>query len=146
MNVDYALCQAMRNTNADKTPGVVLAYDVNCQYCINFRQRIEQNPFLARLCPTDLLIDFVIGLFHVHGHKDECLYRFAPTYFPGAGVNPGEIIESLWGVLNGAANITRNMTLAHRAEFLDACMQDNNWRKLLGLCELFPQVEHQLRD
>lgn len=135
MNVDYALCQAIRNTNAKRTPGVILAYDVNCQYCINFRKRIERNPVLSTICPSDLEIDFVVGLFHVHGHKDECIYRFAPTFLPGAGVNPGEIIESLWSVLNGAANITRNMTLAHRAEFLDACMQDNNWRKLLGLRE-----------
>lgn len=133
MNVDYAVCQAIRNTNANKTPGVLLAYDVNCQYCIHFRDRIKHNPTLRRICPSDLSVDFVVGLFHVHGHKDECLSRFAPTFFPGAGVTSGEIIESLWSVLNGAANITRKMTLAHRAEFLDACMQDNNWQKLLGL-------------
>ncbi|KAF5338268.1 hypothetical protein D9611_014611 [Ephemerocybe angulata] len=81
----------------------------------------------------DLVMDFLIGLFHVHGHKEECLHRFAPTYYPGGAINSGEILESLWSTLNGAANMTRNMTLAHRSEMLDACMLDSNWRKLQGM-------------
>jgi hypothetical protein len=45
----------------------------------------------------------------------------------------GEILESLWSQLNGAANITRTMTIGNRAEMLDACMADINWRKLQGM-------------
>ncbi|KAJ2923414.1 hypothetical protein H1R20_g13682, partial [Candolleomyces eurysporus] len=52
---------------------------------------------------------------------------------PGAGVTSAEIIESLWSQLNGAANITRTMTVSHRQEMLDACIADINWRKLQGL-------------
>ncbi|KAF6741412.1 hypothetical protein DFP72DRAFT_757635, partial [Ephemerocybe angulata] len=132
-NVDYALCHAIANTSAKKTTGALLAYDINCQYCVNFRTRIARSPELSALFPPTLSISFVIGLFHVHGHKDECLSRFAPTYFPGSGVTSGEILESLWSTLNGAANVTRSMTLAHRSEMLDACMADSNWRKLQGM-------------
>lgn len=44
----------------------------------------------------------------------------------------GEILESLWAMLNEAAYITRTMTLAHRAEMMDACIADINWKKLQG--------------
>jgi hypothetical protein len=121
----------MKNTKAFKTPGAILAYDVNCQYSVNFRKRIEKGRYLK--FDPEFPIDFVIGLLHVHGHKDDCLSRFAPTFFPGAGVTSGEILESLWSTMNGAASITRNMLLSNRSELLDACMADNNWRKLQAL-------------
>jgi hypothetical protein len=35
-----------------------------------------------------------------HGHKDECLYWWATNYIPGAGVIDGEVLETLWSVLN----------------------------------------------
>ncbi|KAJ3533206.1 hypothetical protein NMY22_g7429 [Coprinellus aureogranulatus] len=126
-NVDYAVIEALRNTNAFKLPGGLLAYDVNCQYCVKFRQRIEAARYLK--CDPNYPIDFVIGLFHVHGHKDECLSRYAPTFLPGAGVTSGEILESLWHTTNGAALITRNMLLGGRWELLDACMQASNEKK-----------------
>ncbi|KAF6750154.1 hypothetical protein DFP72DRAFT_851846 [Ephemerocybe angulata] len=133
VNVDYALCHAIHNTGGTTAPGVLLAYDINCQYAVNFRKRVNRAPHLQSLLPATVPISFVIGLFHVHGHKDECLSRFAATYLPGAGVTSGEILESLWSTLNGAANTTRSMTLAHRSEMLDACMADSNWRKLQGM-------------
>ncbi|KAJ3525648.1 hypothetical protein NMY22_g10486 [Coprinellus aureogranulatus] len=127
-NVDYAVCQGFQNTNAFKLLGALLAYDVNCQYCVNFRKRILQGEYLE-FDPT-FPIDFVIGLFHVHGHKDECLSRFAPTFLPGAGVTSGEILESLWHTTNGAAKISRNMLPAGRWELLDACMHHSNQDKV----------------
>lgn len=135
VNVDYAVCQAIKSTKAEATSGVRLAYDINCQYSINLAKRVQRSPYLA--IPPHLLLEFVIGLFHVHGHKDECLSRFAPTFLPGAGVTSGEIIESLWSTTNGAAKITRNMTKFGRWETLNACMQDSNRRKMQDLGELF---------
>ncbi|KAF5341217.1 hypothetical protein D9611_005928 [Ephemerocybe angulata] len=147
LNVDYALCQALKLTNAKALPKSILAYDINCQYCINFRARVARSPKLRSAVPKDLVLDFLIGLFHVHGHKEECLHRFAPTYYPGAAINSGEILESLWSTLNGAANMTRNMTLAHRSEMLDACMSDSNWRKLQGMVEyLITRLEESTVD
>lgn len=134
VNVDYAVCQAIKSTKADETSGIRLAYDINCQYSINFVKRVQRNPYLW--IPPHQLLEFVIGLFHVHGHKEECLSRFAPTFHPGCGVTSGEILESLWSTTNGASKITRNMTKLGRAETLNACMQDNNRRKLQDLGEV----------
>ncbi|KAJ3533262.1 hypothetical protein NMY22_g7406 [Coprinellus aureogranulatus] len=135
--VDYAVVESYILTRALDTPGGLLAYDVNCQYCIRFRKRIKKGPYLSlsRAFP----IDFVIGLFHVHGHKDECLARFAPTYFPGSGATSGEILESLWSQLNPAGRTTRHMNLGRRADSIDACMYYNNLRKLEGLPVLLPK-------
>ncbi|KAJ2928430.1 hypothetical protein H1R20_g8661, partial [Candolleomyces eurysporus] len=131
LNVDYALTEACITTHAESTHGLLFAYDINCQYCVNFRHWIADSGLQF---PPDLPVTYLIGLFHVNGHKEECLWRFAPSYLsPGAGVTSAEIIESLWSQLNGAANITRTMTVSHRQEMLDACIADINWRKLQGL-------------
>ncbi|KAJ3507665.1 hypothetical protein NMY22_g16859 [Coprinellus aureogranulatus] len=59
LNVDYALVEALRLTKATETPG-----------------ENQEGPYLS--LDRSFPLDFVIGLFHVHGHKDECLARFAP--------------------------------------------------------------------
>ncbi|KAF6744664.1 hypothetical protein DFP72DRAFT_825364, partial [Ephemerocybe angulata] len=131
VNVDLAVSEAAETTNSSSTPGTRIAYDIGCQYCINFRQRMKDGPYSG--ITEKMEVQFLIGLFHVHGHKEECLARYASTFCPGTGVASGEILESLWSTLNGAADMTRNMTLAHRAETLDACMADSNWRKLQSM-------------
>ncbi|TEB28894.1 hypothetical protein FA13DRAFT_1632868 [Coprinellus micaceus] len=147
---DYSLCQAAKTTRANETPGVLFAYDVNCQFCVNFRSRVLKGRYLD--FPSNLALVFLIGLFHVHGHKEECLPRFAPTFCPGAGVASGEIIESLWSTLNGIAGIIRTMTLANRSDLLDACMADSNLKKLQGMVSFLvrqysrAQVEGELAE
>ncbi|KAJ3518426.1 hypothetical protein NMY22_g13683 [Coprinellus aureogranulatus] len=114
LNVDYALVEALRLTKATDTPGGLLAYDVNCQYCLKLRKRIKKGPYLS--LDQSFPLDFVIGLFHVHGHKDD-----------------GKILESLWSQMNPSGRTTRNMTLGRRADTLDALAWYNNLRKLEGL-------------
>jgi len=58
-------------------------YDVVCQYWVYLNERI------GHLLPSTLEIDRVIGLFHVHAHKEECFYRFASSFIPGAGIVAG---------------------------------------------------------
>lgn len=134
---DYSVAQAYETTGAASLPGFIFAYDVNCQHCVHFRKRL-QNEFLRDSIAVDATILFLIGLFHVHGHKEECLPRFAPTFAPGSGVVAAEILESLWSTLIGVAPSTRNMTSAHRVEVLEACMADSNRKKTLNmrLCSL----------
>ena len=78
------------------------------------------------------LIEFFrgIGLFHVHGHQNECFPRYAPSFIMGVGQIEGEIIETLWVGLNEISGSTRNMSKAYRQELLDMHMNDSNWKKL----------------
>ena len=76
----------------------LLAYDVFCQWIINFFEQVDQSPFLSIL--EGLQIVGAIGDFHVGGHVDDCLLRYTLGYVPGSGAIDGEIIETLWAVLN----------------------------------------------
>jgi hypothetical protein len=132
MNMDYALCQALKNTMTDNEKRVIFVYDINCQYMVNLTARIKRGAKHLWIKPG-LLFMPGIGLFHVHGHRDICFPRFAPTFIPGAGQTDGEILETLWAVLNEVGRTTRTMTLAHRSEVLDAHMLDNNWKKMINM-------------
>lgn len=131
MNMDYALCEALKNTGTSEAPKCIVLYDVNCQYYKNFTKRVEDSPYLE--VHPGLIIIPGIGLFHVHGHQLVCLARFSPTFIEGAGQSDGEILETMWSTLNHIGRIARTMTLAHRTEVLDSHMGDNNWKKLINM-------------
>lgn len=126
-NVDFALLQALKTTGVDPRQGVFFIYDIVCQYIIYLLLRIGAH------LPPGLDIDRAIGLFHVHGHKDECFFRYAPTFIPGSGVVAGEILESLWSSLNSISPTVRTATLPHRAEMLDDHATDSNHKKSLNM-------------
>ncbi|KAF9521233.1 hypothetical protein CPB83DRAFT_741942, partial [Crepidotus variabilis] len=65
-NADYSLLRALDTTDVDPQQGIMIMYDIACQYCVHLRERI------GHLLPRALNIDRAIGLFHVHGHKDQC--------------------------------------------------------------------------
>ena len=126
-HIDLSLLRALRTTHMTGIRRLLLVYDIMCQYWVHLHDRI--GPML----PPNLIVDRAIGLLHVHGHKPECFFRFASSFIPGAGIVAGEIIESLWAVLNTVSPMTRTATLAHRAEVLDEHMNDSNWKKLLDM-------------
>jgi hypothetical protein len=131
MNKDWSLCEALATTNIGEILRILHIYDINCQYCRHLRERIRANHLLH--IPDHVELIHAIGLFHVHGHKDECLYRWATSYVPGTGVVDGEVMETLWSVLNTISASTRTASLAHRTEVLDDHMNDNNWKKMLQI-------------
>ena len=133
MNMDWSLCEALASTNVSGIDSVLHIYDIGCQYHIHLRDRINTNPLLE----VDDKIKLVeaIGLFHVHGHQDECLYRYATSYIPGAGIVDGEIMETLWAILNTVSPSTRTATQAHRTEILDDHMGHSNFKKLVSIGE-----------
>lgn len=132
-NMDMAVSEAnqyhMKNIKRS-----VWYYDIMCQYWVHLVARFEANPHLH--FPRHLKILRAIGLFHVHGHQDECFAKFAPTYMPGAGLVDGEILETLWAILNHVSGSTRSQSTSFRRETLDNHMNDSNWKKLIsqGMC------------
>lgn len=126
-NVDFAFMTALRSTNVHPKQGVMLLYDIICQYLVYLWLR------LARHLDPNLTIEAAIGMFHVHAHKDQCFFRYAPSFIPGAGCVCGEILESLWSALNSISLTARTATLAHRAEMLDDHISDSNHNKMLGM-------------
>lgn len=131
MNMDWSLCEALATTNIGALVLMLHIYDINCEYWKNLMARIQANDMLS--IPENLVLIHAIGQFHIHGHKDECLYRWATNYVPGAGVVDGEVLETLWAVLNTVSAATRTASLAHRTEILDDHMNDSNWKKMLHI-------------
>ena len=128
-NVDWALLQALRTTNIDADQGAMLIYDIACQYFVHLKDRIGNR------LPEGLVLDSAIGLFHVHGHKEECFFCYATSFIPGARVTVGEILETLWSTLNSITPTVRTATLAHRAEIIDDHATDSNHKKMLAMGE-----------
>ena len=114
----------------------LLMYDIMCQWYPKFPQRIASAQEALGVAPDflqTLTIKRGIGLFHVHGHIKECYARYAPSFIIGAGVVDGEVIETLWSVLNDTARSARSMTWWSRQEYLDTHMGDSNWKKLVRM-------------
>jgi hypothetical protein len=128
-NVDYSLLQALKTTNVDPEQNVMLIYDIACQYSVHLLDRIGDK------LPPGIVVDRAIGMFHVHGHKEECFFRYAPSFIPGTGIVAGEILESLWAGMNQITPAMRTATLAHRAEMTDDHANDSNHKKMLGIGE-----------
>lgn len=126
-NVDFALLKALNSTSVAPEQGVLLIYDIACQYFVHLRDRIGTH------LPSGLDIEAAIGLFHVHAHKDQCFFQYATSFIPGAAIVAGEILESLWSTLNSISPTARTATLAHRAEMLDDHANDSNHKKSLGI-------------
>jgi hypothetical protein len=128
-NVDWALLEAVRSTSVSPSQGVMLMYDIACQYYIHLKDRIGTK------LPLGLEVDRAIGSFHVHAHKEACFFRYGAAFIPGTGVCAGEILESLWSNLNTITPATRTATLAHRAELIDDHAADSNHKKSLAIGE-----------
>jgi hypothetical protein len=139
-NIDFGIIMAIILTFVDPEQGMIIFYDIVCQYIVHFFERIGIH------IPEGLTVEAAIGLFHVHAHKDDCFFRFASTFIPGAGVVAGEILESLWSSLNAISPSARTATLAHRAELLDDHATDSNHKKLLGIVSSLCKNHHKAND
>jgi hypothetical protein len=129
--MDYSLSEGLENSNITGLKRVVLFYDVMCIYCKQLKLRMEESDYLK--LPLGVAILHGIGLFHVGGHVWECFSRFSPSFIPGAGQVDGEILESLWSVLNEISPSTQNATISGRVKMLDDHMGDSNFKKMLDI-------------
>ena len=73
-NVDYAFVSSLQSTNVDLRQRVTLLYDIACQYFIKLRGCIDPMLASGNKDLRAMVIDRAIGLFHVHAHKDQCLF------------------------------------------------------------------------
>ncbi|KAI6153270.1 hypothetical protein BKA82DRAFT_4011589 [Pisolithus tinctorius] len=132
LNMDYSLANAL-GYNMEGIKQVVCFYDINCSYMTNLRKRVGRSELID--IPSSLRIIPGIGIWHVHGHKKECYAWYAPLFIKGARWVDGEIIETLWSVLNVASTSACGMTSPHRQELLDFQMNDSNFMKMIRIAD-----------
>lgn len=123
--MDYVLYQTMNTFNG--ISNMCMLYDIWCFYSIHVATRFRDSPAIQM--PPGLTLTGGIDQFHVHGHKRQCYPRQSPNFIPGAGVQVGDVIETLWVNTNQIADSTRGMSSGHRQETIDDIMNDSNWNK-----------------
>ena len=127
--MDYSICQALKQfPRHDKA---LIIYDICCQWIIRFRDRVSESEFLDLL--DSMEITGAVGKWHLAAHIPECFSKFSLNFVEGAGQVEGEILETLWSVLDEVSGLTQAMSVAHRQEVLDAYMMDSNWRKIIRM-------------
>ena len=129
LNMDYLICNALNRFSPHSR--ALIIYDICCQWSINFRSRVTTSDFLEL---WELLhITPAVGKWHLAAHIKECFHKFSLNFVEGAGEVDGEILETLWAVLDDVAGITQNMLEAHRQEVLNDYMNDSNWKKMVRI-------------
>jgi hypothetical protein len=116
MNVDYSICGAINYHSHDIDTSLII-YDIGCQWCIHFAERVEncQGLFL----PENREVLTAVGKFHLSAHRLPCFARFSLNFVEGAGQVDGEILETLWAPFNKISPTARSMSQHHRQEILD---------------------------
>jgi hypothetical protein len=135
VNVDYSVCNALTFNSHGLQEGLVI-YDVMCQYYVHFNERISKASEYLSLDP-DMKVLGAVGKFHLADHVDSCFSKWTLNFMKGAGHIDGEILETLWAPMNKVSGAARSMSQAHRQETLDDYMRDGNWKKTVGIGELF---------
>ncbi|VDB98977.1 unnamed protein product [Peniophora sp. CBMAI 1063] len=128
--VDKSLDSAFRHTITDQITRAQLLYDIWCRYGVHVVKRFKHSgldwPKFRELLQG-------VGVWHIYGHVLECFRRFSPSYSPRAGIVDGEILETLWSLLNGILQSCRGMSLAAREEKINMHMNDINYRKIVEM-------------
>ena len=111
--------------------GVVLSYDIACQWFKKFQLRMEEYPVHMQL-PSDLQLDIGIPNWHVNGNGTFCRNNYSLNYLPGVGRTCGEDVEISWSQTNALAPSTREMGPGARKETLNDHWIGWNLRKITG--------------
>ncbi|KAK7026675.1 hypothetical protein VNI00_015548 [Paramarasmius palmivorus] len=123
----------------------VLSYDIACQYCKKFFQRMRLLPNEASIEIKEKNWSFVVPKLHIRGHERPCQETYALHLHPGAGQTDGEGIERLWAEVGPIGVSTREMGPGHRRDTIDDHQGARNWRKICGLGHLLRRREAEAR-
>lgn len=129
--MDYAFASLMRHHKPEV--GIVVSYDIACQWSKSILERLKKLPSLVRLNLIAQLIRFAVPKLHIHSHTRHCQENYSLNYLPGVGRTDGEGIERPWANIGATATSTRVMGPGSRIETLNDHWSHWNWQKTLGL-------------
>ncbi|EEB90114.1 hypothetical protein MPER_11725, partial [Moniliophthora perniciosa FA553] len=129
-NIDWIIASLLRFH--DSRLPICLSYDICCQYCRNFLERLQNLPLHVR--PKEVQkFTFVIPKLHIYGHTLACQLRYSLNLTPGVGRTDGEGIERNWAGQGPISTSTMEMGPGSRHDTLDDHWAYWNWQKLVGL-------------
>ncbi len=142
-NVDFAMLSGLRLWR--NLFMHVSAYDINCQYRINFEKRMQA--FRELTMPFSSIPSFSlrekyfpytlagVGKFHIPAHNASCRYKFSFHFLPGVGMTDGEAPERIWATLNALGLRTREMSSGHRHDVINNFHTDMNIKRTHDMCK-----------
>lgn len=116
---------------------LVVSYDIACKYSINFLKRVCNTayPLLPPNVQELVSLVWLVGKFHLAGHKEECQRFFNFNYTQGVGRMSGELVETIWSYFDYLKYQTREMGPGSRQEMLSDAMNYWNWHKIVKMSE-----------
>lgn len=124
----------------------IYSYDIACKYSVHFFERVKaalpnKPPLLSSAASAAFaagltVMTWLIGKFHLGGHKQECSKKYSFNYNTMVGRMSGELVETIWSAFNWLKFQTREMGPGPREETLSDAMNFWNWLKLVRICKL----------
>ncbi|KZV59296.1 hypothetical protein PENSPDRAFT_555044, partial [Peniophora sp. CONT] len=75
-----------------------LLYDIWCRYGAHLKERFDRSPNVT--WPEFREVMGGVGVWHIYGHIFQCYGRWSNRYARHCGIVDGEILETLWSILN----------------------------------------------
>ena len=129
-NVDYILLSSLRNFNK---PRLVISYDISCQYSRKFATGMLKYPEAMRLPMEKIEVKYVIPMFHMMGHGEDCQTRYSLHYLEKMARTDGENIERGWAAFNPTAMQVREMGLGTRRDVFNFHFGSFNWQRTVAI-------------
>ena len=111
---------------------VICAYDIGCQYKINFRERMSKMPPRLKLDFQQLRMTIGLPVWHGGIPEEACRSRNSLKYQDGVGRTDGEGTERIWSRLNPASYSTKEMGEGARHDALEDKVDSLNFGKNVG--------------
>ncbi|KAK6992479.1 hypothetical protein R3P38DRAFT_3226100, partial [Favolaschia claudopus] len=115
-NMDYIVLAALMGV---ALLYVAIAYDIVCQYRINFEARMAKLPNDMQLDLKRTKVLYGLPVWHATAHERNCQSQNSLTYQPGVGRTDGEGTERVWSVFNGLATATKEMNRGAREDGIE---------------------------
>lgn len=130
---DYAIVSTIDLLVREGSTSIGVFYDIFCHWSRKWDSRIPKL-----LLPNGPMLEpehFYGGVpkYHLAGHIDACYARFSLNNMAGVGRLDAEGCERAWANLNQAAGSTSEKGHGSRIDALNHCMQDWNWKKIVGI-------------
>src|SRR5262245_19729138 len=117
-------------------------YDIGCMHCIHLKKRFEEHfPDLVKRLKE---FQELVPALHIHGHNEDCQFRYNLAFQRGAGRTHGENLEGMWGTSNNTGGMTKEMNAGHRHDILNDFNGYWNWCKMQELGMLTSFIYHML--
>jgi Kyakuja-Dileera-Zisupton transposase len=81
--------------------------------------------------------------WHLVAHIVECFPKFSLNFIKGASEVEGEILETLWSVMNEVAGMAQAMSVTHH-QVIDAHMNNSNWCKMIQIGRFLDDLYHAI--